>query len=47
MSVGSPKSFLEEAPDVYKDVDEVVKVSDGVGLGKIVAKLKPVVVIKG
>lgn len=44
---GSIKGLLEEAPDVYKNVDEVVKVSDEVGLGKIVARMIPRVVIKG
>ncbi|MEA3378098.1 MAG: RtcB family protein [Nanoarchaeota archaeon] len=41
------KGISEEAPMVYKDVDEVVKVSDNVGIGKIVARLKPIGVIKG
>src|SRR3989338_7773619 len=44
---GSVKGLLEESPEVYKDVDEVVKISDEVGLGKIVAKLIPKIVIKG
>ena len=43
----SVKGLLEEAPDVYKDIDEVVKVSDELGIGKIVARLKPMIVIKG
>ncbi|MEM3122363.1 MAG: RtcB family protein, partial [Candidatus Pacearchaeota archaeon] len=44
---GSIKGLLEEAPQVYKDVDEVVRISDEVGIGKITAKLIPVAVIKG
>ena len=44
---GSWKSIAEEAPEVYKDVDEVVRVSDKVGLAKLVVKLKPLGVIKG
>jgi len=44
---GSKKSFVEESFDVYKNVDEVVRVSDEVGIGKLVARLRPVVVIKG
>ncbi len=44
---GSQKGLVEEAPQAYKDVDEVVKVSDELGIGKIVAKLKPLAVIKG
>lgn len=43
----SMKGISEEAPDVYKDVDEVVKVADEVGIGKKVAKLRPLGVIKG
>ncbi len=41
------KGIAEEAPDVYKDVDEVVLVSHKVGIGKLVAKLVPLGVIKG
>ena len=47
LTAGSFKGLVEEAPEVYKDVDEVVRVSDELGIGKIVAKLKPVAVIKG
>jgi len=47
LRAGSPMSVIEEASDVYKDIDEVVRVSDKVGIGKIVARLKPLVVIKG
>jgi tRNA-splicing ligase RtcB len=44
---GSWKGLAEEAPYAYKDVDEVVRVSNEVGIGNLVAKLKPLVVIKG
>lgn len=44
---GSEKGMLEEAPEAYKDVDEVVRVSDELGIGKIVAKLRPIAVVKG
>ena len=47
VSAGSWKSLVEESPNSYKDVDEVVRVSDEVRIGKIVAKLKPMVVVKG
>jgi tRNA-splicing ligase RtcB len=43
----SGKGIAEEAPGAYKDVDEVVRVSDTVGIGKIVARLTPLGVIKG
>ncbi len=44
---GSIKGIVEEAPEAYKDVDEVVRVSDELGLGKKVARLKPIAVMKG
>lgn len=44
---GSKKGALEEAPEAYKDVNEVVRVSDELGIGKIVARLKPLAVLKG
>jgi tRNA-splicing ligase RtcB len=37
----------EEAPYAYKDVSEVVRVCEGAGLSKIVARLRPVGVVKG
>jgi len=44
---GSRKGIAEESPDAYKDVDEVVRVVQGAGIARIVAKLKPLGVIKG
>ena len=41
------KCLAEEAPDVYKDIDEVVKVVDEIGISKKVARLKPLAVVKG
>ena len=41
------KGIVEEAPQVYKDVDEVVKVSHSAGIGNLVAKMKPIGGIKG
>ena len=41
------KGIVEEAPQVYKDIDEVVKVSHDAGIGNLVAKLKPLGVIRG
>jgi tRNA-splicing ligase RtcB len=41
------KSIAEEAPQVYKDIDEVVKVSNELEIGNLVAKLKPLAVMKG
>lgn len=37
----------EEAPEAYKDVDEIIKMTDQAGLATPVARLKPVIVIKG
>ena len=47
LKAGSLKGISEEAPAVYKDIDEVVKVSHEAGIGNLVAKLKPIGVIKG
>ncbi|MBO4569240.1 MAG: RtcB family protein [Candidatus Methanomethylophilaceae archaeon] len=44
---GSDEGVLEEAPDAYKDVDEVVEVVCRAGLTAKVAKLTPIGVIKG
>ena len=44
---GGQKRLVEESPFSYKDVDEVVRVSDEAGLGKKVARLKPVIVVIG
>ena len=37
----------EEAPGAYKDIDEVVRVSDRAGIGKLVVRLVPIGVVKG
>ena len=41
------RGVAEEASEAYKDVDEVVRVSDEAGLGRLVAKVVPVGVMKG
>ena len=41
------KGVAEEASQAYKDVDEVVEVSHKVGIGKLVAKVVPIGVMKG
>ncbi|TFG34733.1 RtcB family protein [Candidatus Thorarchaeota archaeon] len=40
-------AIAEEAPGAYKDVDEVVKVSDAVGIATKAVRLRPIGVIKG
>ncbi|MBI3334400.1 RtcB family protein, partial [Candidatus Pacearchaeota archaeon] len=47
LKAGSRKGMLEEAPEAYKDIDEVARVSDELGIGQLVARLKPLAVIKG
>jgi tRNA-splicing ligase RtcB len=44
---GSLSGLAEEAPQAYKDVSRVVHVVDAAGIGKMVAKLVPLAVIKG
>ena len=43
----SLSGLAEEAPQAYKDVDEVVEVVHRAGLSKKIARLKPLAVIKG
>lgn len=43
----SLKVVAEEAPGAYKDVDEVVKTVDAVGISKKVARMVPLGVVKG
>ncbi|MFQ6039241.1 MAG: RtcB family protein [Candidatus Poribacteria bacterium] len=40
-------TLQEEYPDAYKDVDEVVKVTDAAGISKRAARMRPLGVIKG
>ena len=43
----SHKGIVEEAPQTYKDVDEVVEVSHNAGLGMKISRLVPIGVLKG
>ena len=45
--VASPKLVMEEAPESYKDVTEVVNTCHEAGISKKTVKLRPVAVIKG
>jgi len=47
IKAGGWKSIAEEAPGVYKDVNEVVRVSHELGIGNLVVRLKPLCVMKG
>ncbi|MBA4400204.1 MAG: RNA-splicing ligase RtcB, partial [Anaerolinea sp.] len=44
---GSLPGLAEEAPRAYKDVDEVVETVHAAGIARKVARLRPVIVIKG
>lgn len=47
VKAGSIKAYSEEGPGVYKDIEEVIKTVTELGLNLKVAKMKPVLVIKG
>jgi len=44
---GSMPGLAEEAPQAYKDVDRVVETVCGAGIARKVARMRPLVVIKG
>jgi tRNA-splicing ligase RtcB len=43
----SMRGVAEESPDAYKDVSAVVDAADAAGLARKVARLEPLVCIKG
>ncbi len=43
----SKATLIEEIPDAYKDVNDVVSVVQGAGIGRKVVRLKPMGVVKG
>ena len=43
----SNRTIAEEMPDAYKEVDEVVQAAQDAGLARMVARLKPGLVLKG
>ena len=45
--VHSKNLLTEEAPAAYKDAQQVVSVVHNAGLAKLVARLKPIIVVKG
>lgn len=47
ISAGKTSALSEEAPFAYKDVSEVVETCESAGLTNIVARLRPIGVIKG
>lgn len=40
-------TIKEEAPQAYKDIDEVIRVVEGANLAAVVAKMRPLAVLKG
>lgn len=47
IKAASKMGIVEEAPGAYKDIDEVARVSHEAGIGNLVARLKPIGVVKG
>lgn len=45
--VASPKLVMEEAPESYKDVCEVVDTCHNAGISNKCIKLRPIAVVKG
>ena len=43
----TPNVLSEEAPEAYKNVDEVISLTNQAGLARPVARLRPIAVIKG
>jgi tRNA-splicing ligase RtcB len=43
----SKKGLKEEIPEAYKEIDQVIEVTEGAGISEKVARLIPLVVIKG
>jgi tRNA-splicing ligase RtcB len=43
----TPNIMAEEAPAAYKDVDQVIELSNSAGLTKPIARMTPLAVIKG
>ncbi|MBN2880454.1 RtcB family protein [Candidatus Woesearchaeota archaeon] len=47
LKCGSLNGIVEEGPECYKDIDEVIRITDSLGIAKKVAKLVPLSVVKG
>jgi tRNA-splicing ligase RtcB len=47
VKAASQKVAAEEAPDAYKNVENVVGIADGAGISKMVARMRPLGVVKG
>jgi len=47
LHAASQAGIVEEAPGAYKNVEDVVRIAEGAGLTKIVARMAPLGVVKG
>ncbi len=47
IEAGSQKGVVEESPDVYKNIDEIIRISKGAGLVVPVVKMMPLAVMIG
>jgi tRNA-splicing ligase RtcB len=47
LKAASKRGISEEAPGVYKNVDEVVEITHRAGIARKVARLRPIGVVKG
>jgi tRNA-splicing ligase RtcB len=47
IKAASKDGIIEEAPGAYKNIDDVVRIAHGAGISKMVARLKPLGVMKG
>lgn len=47
VAAGSLSGLAEEAPQAYKNIDEVVQVVNSLGIARAVARLVPIAVVKG
>jgi tRNA-splicing ligase RtcB len=47
LHAASRAGIVEEAPGAYKNVEDVVRVAEGAGLTRIVARMVPLGVVKG
>lgn len=43
----SRDGIVEEAPDAYKDIEDVVRVAHGAGISRMIARMRPLGVVKG
>ncbi|MFQ5883862.1 MAG: RtcB family protein [Thermoplasmata archaeon] len=43
----SKDGIVEEAPDAYKDIEDVVRVAHGAGISRMIARMRPMGVVKG